>query len=321
MILADKILTLRKENNWSQEELAEKLNVSRQSVSKWESAASIPDINKILDMARLFGVTTDYLLKDEQEELAYADDDGEGPRRVSLTEANDYIRLTDQWRHKLALGVGLCIFSPVTLIMLGGLSETPGYGISEDLAGGIGVVVLLMLVAVAVAIFISGSMKLKRFEYLQTGDFELEYGVAGIVREKQAAFEPVYRRYIVAGVVICILAAAPLIIAGAMDAPELTLISLTCLLLCLAAVAVWMFIWVSTMNLCFDCLLGQGEYDRVEQQRNKRNNKFGGVFWPIATAIYLGWSFLSMDWHITWLVWPLAGLLYAAIASALYKDE
>lgn len=64
MILADKILSLRKNQGWSQEELAEKLNVSRQSISKWESAASIPDIDKILELSKLFGVSTDYLLKD-----------------------------------------------------------------------------------------------------------------------------------------------------------------------------------------------------------------------------------------------------------------
>ena len=59
MILAEKITALRKKNGWSQEELAMQLNVSRQSVSKWESAASIPDLDRILQLSRLFGVTTD----------------------------------------------------------------------------------------------------------------------------------------------------------------------------------------------------------------------------------------------------------------------
>ena len=59
MILADKIIKERKKNNWSQEELAEKMNVSRQAVSKWESAQATPDIEKILQLASLFGVTTD----------------------------------------------------------------------------------------------------------------------------------------------------------------------------------------------------------------------------------------------------------------------
>ena len=67
MILADKVMALRKKNNWSQEELAEKLNISRQSVSKWESGASIPDIDEIIAMSGLFGVSTDYLLKDDVE--------------------------------------------------------------------------------------------------------------------------------------------------------------------------------------------------------------------------------------------------------------
>ena len=63
MILADKIIEERKRIGLSQEELAEKLNVSRQSVSKWEGAQSIPDINRIIMLAEIFGVTTDYLLK------------------------------------------------------------------------------------------------------------------------------------------------------------------------------------------------------------------------------------------------------------------
>ena len=65
MILADKIIKLRKKNGMSQEELAEKINVSRQSVSKWEGAQSIPDLDKIIQMSELFGVTTDYLLKND----------------------------------------------------------------------------------------------------------------------------------------------------------------------------------------------------------------------------------------------------------------
>jgi transcriptional regulator with XRE-family HTH domain len=69
MILADKIIFLRKQNNWSQEQLAEHLGVSRQSVSKWESAMSMPDLDKIMKMSSLFGVSTDYLLKDEIETL------------------------------------------------------------------------------------------------------------------------------------------------------------------------------------------------------------------------------------------------------------
>ena len=64
MNLNQKITQLRNDNNWSQEELAEKLNVSRQSVSKWESGQSKPDLDKIVVLSNIFDVSTDYLLKD-----------------------------------------------------------------------------------------------------------------------------------------------------------------------------------------------------------------------------------------------------------------
>ena len=70
MILADKLIELRKKRGWSQEELAEQLGVSRQSVSKWESAQSVPDMERVLQLSELFGVTTDYLLKDSVESLS-----------------------------------------------------------------------------------------------------------------------------------------------------------------------------------------------------------------------------------------------------------
>ena len=67
MKLSDKIVKLRKSNGWSQEDLAEKLNVSRQAISRWEGATAQPDATNILQLSKLFGVTTDYLLNDEYE--------------------------------------------------------------------------------------------------------------------------------------------------------------------------------------------------------------------------------------------------------------
>ena len=63
MEISEKVLQLRKANNLTQEELAEKLNVSRQSVSKWESGQTIPELEKLIALSEVFQVTTDYLLK------------------------------------------------------------------------------------------------------------------------------------------------------------------------------------------------------------------------------------------------------------------
>ena len=64
MTFSEKIINLRKAHGWSQEDFAEKLNVSRQAISRWENDSALPDALNILQISKLFGVTTDYLLND-----------------------------------------------------------------------------------------------------------------------------------------------------------------------------------------------------------------------------------------------------------------
>ena len=158
MILADKIIEERKKNGWSQEELAEKLNVTRQSVSKWEGAQSVPDLQRVLEMSRLFGVSTDYLLKDELEPAARAeasDDGADTPLRVvSMEEAQAFLQLKKKNAATIALATFLCIFGAVLLILCGGLNEYGVLPLGENVAAGLGMVLLLVCAAVAVALFI-----------------------------------------------------------------------------------------------------------------------------------------------------------------------
>lgn len=68
MTLGDKLVKLRKENNYTQEQLAEILGVSRQAISKWESNAAYPETEKLIRLGKLYGCSMDYLLLDKQEE-------------------------------------------------------------------------------------------------------------------------------------------------------------------------------------------------------------------------------------------------------------
>ena len=108
MILADKIIELRKKCGWSQEELAEKLDVSRQSVSKWESAQSVPDMNRILKLSEIFGVSTDYLLKDDMvPETGIVSTDDSPARSVSMEEAQAFLEVRDMLARRVYAGVML----------------------------------------------------------------------------------------------------------------------------------------------------------------------------------------------------------------------
>lgn len=222
MILADKIINLRKKAGWSQDELASKLNVTRQSVSKWEGAQSIPDMERIVQMSRLFGVTTDYLLKDEleTEEFSSADADaGTSLRRVSMEQASNYLALRKAAAPRIALATLLCIVSPIVMIVLACASEFGYLGISEDAAAGIGLCVMLCIVAAAVVIFIRTGHASAGFEFLEKEEFETEYGVAGMVKERKKEFGEQYSRLNATGTALCILSVLPIFASLAFSAP------------------------------------------------------------------------------------------------------
>ena len=215
MILADKIIDLRKKAGGSQEELAEKLAVTRQSVSKWEGAQSIPDMDKVVQMSRLFGVTTDYLLKDEiemAEPTVNADDRQPPLRRVTIGEASDYLALRRTAAPKMALATMLCIFSPIALIGLAAVSElsASAFPLREETSAGICLCVVMILAAIAVTLFLSCGNKAKEYDFLEKEPFETEYGVTGMVKERQKAFKPTYDRMTTIGTVLCVLSFVPL---------------------------------------------------------------------------------------------------------------
>lgn len=217
MILADKIITLRKKNGWSQEELAEKLNVTRQSVSKWEGAQSVPDLNKILLMSRIFEVSTDYLLKDELEEPDGTQntecletgvfEESAPARRVSMEEARAFLDIKEKLAGKIAFAVSLCIVSPVCLIFLGAAQETGRISISENMAAGAGLLILLLVIAIAVAVFISCGIRMGQYDYLDKDRIETDYGVIGMVKDQKSEYQGTYTRYHIIGTCCCILAA------------------------------------------------------------------------------------------------------------------
>ena len=310
MLLADKIVTLRKRAGWSQEELAAQLGVSRQSVSKWEGAQSVPDMQKVVQMSRLFGVTTDYLLKEELGEPEPAPAESDAPLRcVTIEQAADYLALRQAAAPKLALA---------TLLLLAALSDRPGAALSENAAAGIGLCVLLVLVAAAVAVFITCAAQVKAYAFLESEPFETAYGVTGMVRERRAAFAPRHTRGKVAGTVLCILSAVPLFIAVCLDGPDLLYVGAVCLLLVLAGVGSAVFVYGGVYWAAMDRLLEEGDYVRPRKRQNGVVGAVSAIYWLVATAAYLLWTF-GPWWDAqpqdTWILWAVAGVLYGTVMA------
>ena len=321
MILADKITMLRKRSGWSQEELAERLGVSRQAVSKWESGTSLPDLYRIIKMSELFCVSTDYLLKDEVQEITLPEGDGvaepSGGYDLSLEEANAFLELTRRLSSRMAAAIALLVLSPVCLIQLGAVAEFRKTSLTEGMAAGIGLSVLLVLVAIGVGLLIFDGMKLSRYRYLEEEELTLQYGVKGLVERRRQADESGYRASVVAGVVLCILGVIPLLLAGTMELGDYITTSCVSLLLVLVAAAVFLFVRFGNIWSSYKKILQEEEYTWEQKQTNRKLSWFPGVYWLVVTAVYLAFSFSTGRWNFTWIVWPVAGVLFAALYGIL----
>jgi len=321
MILADKIMNLRKKCGWSQEELAEQLNVSRQSVSKWESGASIPDLERIITMSKLFGVSTDYLLKDEEvnEIPNVSVDVYEAPecRNVSVEEADTYMNAVAKNAKKVAAGVLMCIMSPVPMILLAALSEYGKVGLAENTAAGLGVTILMVMIAIAVAVFILCGMKTDKYEYMEKERLSLQYGVQGIVEKKKEEFADTYQKGIVIGVTMCILAVVPLFIGVAFGVTDGILVYCTAGLLTLIAVGVFVLTWVGSIQESYEKLLQEGDYTIEKKEMHKKTSPFNAAYWCLVTAIFLFLGFRTEAWERYALIWPVAALVFVAIKAVL----
>ena len=323
MILADKIINERKKNGWSQEELAELLSVSRQSVSKWESAQAVPDLQKIIKLAEIFGVSTDYLLKDEIEpEIVpdatayYVRESTENVpplKKVTMQEANEYISVCTNDAPIMAAAISMFVSCPVVLIFLSGLSASGLFGITNNMAAAIGLIVLFFLVGAGVYTVIKCGNRLKKYEWMKQEDFDTEYGIAGMVKSRKEAFEKKHSNYVVIGVVLCVMSALPLVVSSLVGAPEYVSVSMVCVLLLMVATAINLFIRYGHVNECFNVLLQEEGFTSKEKKVGRKTGNVSGIYWGIVTTVYLAISFITGMWDRSWIVWPVAGVLFAAV--------
>lgn len=252
MILADKILNLRKEMGISQEELAEKLNISRQSISKWESAMSIPDMNRVIQLSEFFSVSTDYLLKDELEGYEIkVDSENYQLRRLNLEYVNKFLIDKKKHAYLLSIAIPLFILSYVPLIVLT-LNQIQ---ISEA----IGLIMLFSMIAIGV------------------------------------------------GIVLFILSPISVSVGGALVMNDGMMGYMLAIMFTLIAIGVGLLVYSSTIKAGFEIMLQIEEYK--PKRVKERNNPYRSLYWIIVVIAYLLISLLTFAWHITWIIWPIAGIV------------
>ena len=234
---------------------------------------------------------------------------------ITLEEANKYMEDSKNYGQKIAIAVLMFILSPTVLIFLSGLTDAGM--MSESVSSAIGLLFLFANVAVATLICVLFGMRLGKYEFMEREAITLQYGVRGVVEKKKEAFEHTYQTNIAIGVTMIILAVIPLVVGGCLEVPEMVEISFLCLLLVVVAVATYLFVTVSYVWGSYQKLLQKMDYSKDNKAFNRKTEAFSTAYWCVITAIYLGVSFVWNNWHISWVVWPVAGILYGAIYAVL----
>ena len=172
-------------------------------------------------------------------------------------------------------------------------------------------IVLLLMVAGAVLLFVLTGMKGSKFEYLEKNALDTAYGVSGMVRERMQREESDHTRSIAVGVVLCVLAAIPLFVLLLWRGEdEFYGVLGVSAILTLAAVGVHRIVLTSIPWGGYQVLLEQGDYTRTAKRSNR---KYSGIYWGVVVAAYLAVRFVTMRWDRTWIVWPVAGVLYGVL--------
>ncbi len=319
MLISDKILYLRKKLGLTQEELAEQLNVSRQSISKWESAHSVPDISKIMAMAKLFSVSTDYLLIDEIENIDGCKSYDFDTLSIVTIEISDMFMEAKKKQLKLiSYGVQMIIFSPVMLVGLQSLVPEDG---NNNIINAIGIVCLFVFVVLGIGLIVYSETIINKYKYIEEGKFELSNNVEGIIKESKNTYESIRTKNLIINVSMIILSVLPLVVSAIIVDNYTLHVIMTALLLCIVSFAVAGLVKSEGRWDTYKKLLSEDEYEKSNRERESRSEKISEVYWSIVIAIYLLWSFLTHDWHITWIVWPVAALLSTVIDLIVIKDK
>lgn len=291
MSFSENLQFLRTRAGITQEQLAEQLEVSRQSVSKWEGAQSFPEMDTLLKICDLYDVNLDTLLRGSVEESLVAD-------------TARYDRTMTRFAKRIALSVGGLIAG------VGVTGAMDGVGLPEALSG---TLLLLIVTVCTVALVASG---------IQHNNFRKRYPVIAdfYTQEEKDAFHQKFVWYIAGGVGAILFAVAMLaLFFGFFPEKEPYESWAFGGFLVIIAGAVMSFIYAGITEDKYKIWKYNRENNPTPEERARRRiiSAACGVIMLLAAAVYVGCGFARDMWRTAWWIFPVAGILCGAVSVAL----
>ena len=180
------------------------------------------------------------------------------------------------------------------------------------------IVVMVLAVAVAVVFFIVGGISLHRYEPYRANYIRLDTRTRTELEQQNTQFTSRFAAQIAVGVSVIVLVAGALALLFHVAWPPVQNLAFALLIFAVGP-ALLVIINAGMTKSAYDCLLGKGNYRH--KAMNKRIERLIGtissVYWPLVVAMYLLWSFLSGNWHISWIIWPVASVIFGALAGGI----
>lgn len=237
-------------------------------------------------------------------------------RQLTEEEVTSFLHKTTKAMNFIGIGVMLCILGSALLILFLQLYDQGLLiGVTEKTATLIGVAQLLLLVAIAVSLFIYSGQLLEKYKFMEkAASFELPIPLKKKITAEKDAYQPIFFRSVIIGVVLCILSPIAILITSSMN--DQAAVYGVCLLLVFIAIAVYLFIVSGGKKDAYEKLLKVEEYSFEKRKEDKVIGAFAAVIWPLAVAIFLITGFLYGNWQINWIIFPITGLIMAMFSGA-----
>lgn len=297
MSLSENLQNLRKIKNLSQEELAEKLNVSRQAVSKWESGSGYPETEKIISICEIFDCSMDELVR------------GKIVQDIK-SEKNTYDLIMSKTAKGISLGIALILFGVSIMLTILGFSNES----NEDQFALIGVVAILIGVVFAVPLFIINGTK--------EDDFKKKNPVVANVysEEELEAGQSKYTKLLAFGISIILIGVVVMMaLLGFNVFGENTLP--VAVLMYFVTIGASLIVYSGKMKDKYDIEKYNRENSDEYKKDEEKVGKICGVIMMIATIIFLIWGFTLKMWYINWIVYPIGGILCGIVSVIFQKND
>lgn len=218
---------------------------------------------------------------------------------------------------QIATGILLCIIAAAPLLVLLSLTYLDLLPFSLEMSAALGVIILLILIAIGVGFFIAADRQTKIYENLEYENCELSQQQSFMLQKEKENFSKSNMKMNIAATTACITSAIPLL-SGAFFSDLLVgrkydhlLTGLVAGTLTLVAVGVFFFVKSNIIMDSYNILLQVGNYTLKRKNGRRIMNKYAAPYWLIIVLLYLGYSFLTNNWKSSWIIWPLAGILYS----------